>query len=359
MSSTPEEVQDGPVHAQVELYAESFGKADGEQVLPWRYTASPHGTSITLLTRDPSGKAVGGYACNGRRVLSRGEFAGVVGETGDVMTHPDHRGKGYFLDLDRKAMELARERGWPVVIGLPNSKSADIFTSKLGWTKVGAVRPWTFVLHSDAAAALERRRAGRLAAFFTWWSAWRGSMRRGHLRKQFFEKVNVVALPRFTSGVDDLLAQVSPQWGWMQERSAEFLNWRYIDAPSQRFRAHGVFAPEGNLVGYAVVQLPERGEAVGWVVDILAQDDVAFAAAMEAALGHLHKMGASVARASAVEGSWLQKKLQRCGFRAPHSQDRKQIIVHLLDSQAPLSVLAQDPKSWYFTDADRDDEYCS
>lgn len=359
MSLVPQEVSADQIGDQVELYALAFGKTDGERVLPWRYRDSPHGASITLLTRDPDGQAVGGYACNGRRVLSHGEFAGVVGETGDVMTHSDHRGKGYFLDLDRRAMELARERKWPLVIGLPNSKSAGIFTSKLGWIGVGAVRPWTFVLHADEAARQERQRAGRLASMGTGWAAWRGSMRRGALRKSFFEKVNVVALPRFTSAVDDLLAQVAPKWAWLQERSAEFLNWRFIDAPSNRFRAHGVFAPNGDLVGYAVVQLPERGSPVGYVVDLLALDDVALAAAMEAALGHLHKMGASVARATAVEGSWWQKQLKFCGFRAPHTNDRKQIIVHLLDPSSPLAVVAQDPTSWYFTDADRDDETCS
>ena len=130
---------------QVALYEAAFGKTDGERVLPWRYAASPHGPSITLLTRTPGGDPVGAYACNARRVAAAGSEPAVVGETGDVMTHPDHRGKGLFLDLDRRAMEEATAEGWPCVIGLPNSKSADIFTTKLGWEAVGSIRPWTFV----------------------------------------------------------------------------------------------------------------------------------------------------------------------------------------------------------------------
>ena len=344
---------------QVGLYETAFGKADGDQVLPWRYAASPHGPSITLLTRAPGGEPVGAYACNARRVAAAGQDAAVVGETGDVMTHPDHRGKGLFLDLDRRAMQEAAGEGWPCVIGLPNSKSADIFTTKLGWEAVGSIRPWTFVFGAGADARRERRRAGRLASVAVPWTAWRGSMRRGALRKRFFGKINAVAIPRFDAKADELFAQVRERWPWIQERSAAFLNWRFVEAPSQRFRAHGVYAPDGSLRGYAVVQLPERGEAVGWVVDLLAADDVAFAGAMEAALGHLQKVGAAVARATAVEGSWWERELRASGFRAPASDDRKRIIAHVLDEQHPLASAVRRPSDWYFTDADRDDEVCS
>ena len=184
-------------------------------------------------------------------------------------------------------------------------------------------------------------------------------MRRGALRKRFFGKINAVAIPRFDAKADELFAQVRERWPWIQERSAAFLNWRFVEAPSQRFRAHGVYAPDGSLRGYAVVQLPERGEAVGWVVDLLAADDVAFAGAMEAALGHLQKVGAAVARATAVEGSWWERELRASGFRAPASDDRKRIIAHVLDEQHPLASAVRRPSDWYFTDADRDDEVCS
>lgn len=343
---------------QERLYRAAFGKTDGTRVLPWRYEQSPHGASITLLTCEGE-EPVAAYACNARRVAGAGGVAAAVGETGDVMTHPDHRGRGLFLALDRRAMEEARGEGWPVVIGLPNSKSADIFTTKLGWEAVGSVRPWTFVLTAGGEARAARRRAGRLASIAVPWTAWRGSMRRGALRKRFFGKINAVAIPRFNEKADALFEEVRGRWPWIQERSAAFLNWRFAEAPSQRFRAHGVYAPDGSLRGYAVVQLPERGESVGWVVDLLAADEVAFAGAMEAALGHLQKVGAAVARATAVEGSWWERQLRASGFRAPASGDRKRIIAHVLEPGHPLAQAVRRPADWYFTDADRDDEVCS
>lgn len=361
MSETPtpeQAVTSADRAALVALYREAFGKEDGQAVLPWRYDASPHGPSISLISR-LGGAAVGAYACNARRVLLRGEPGGTVGETGDVMTHPEHRGRGYFMDLDRAALALARERGWSAVIGLPNSRSADIFTSKLGWRRVGSLRPWTFVLTTEDGARRERRRAGRLASVAVPWAAWRGSMRRGSLRKRSFGRINVVAIPRFDERVDALVSEVAKDHAWMQERSADFLNWRFIEAPSQRFRAHGVYAPEGSLEGYVVVQLPAEPGGVGWVVDLVARSEAALAGALEAALGHLQKVGASVARATAVEGSWWEATLRDAGFRAPARADRKQIIVHVLRESDPLAQAALAPSDWYFTDADRDDETCS
>jgi GNAT superfamily N-acetyltransferase len=342
---------------QAALYDRCFGKDDGDVVLPWRYDQGPHGESVSLVV-ELDGVAISGYACSPRHVVPHGDEAraATVGQTGDVMTDLEHRGRGIFSSLDAAAMEAARARGWPVAYGLPNRQSAHLFVGKLGWQAVGSIRPWTFVLTTDAHARAERLKAGRLAASALAWTYWRGTMRRGMLRKMFFEKCNVVPLPRFEPEVDALWAEVAVAWPWMVRRDHTWLNWRFSDAPSKRFKAQGVYEPGGKMVGYCVVQLPAAGDPVGHVVDILARDDVAFAAAMEAALGHLHKAAASVARAHAVAGSWWERKLRWAGFRSPKADDQKTIIAYVLDAQHPLAQTALAPESWYFTDADRDDE---
>ena len=77
---------------------------------------------------------------------------------------------------------------------------------------------------------------------------------------------------------------------------------------------------------------------------------------MEAALGHLAKLGASVARAHAIEGSDWEKRLRSAGFARSSAADYKIVIVHSLDEGHPLSAVAGDPANWFFTDGDRDDE---
>ncbi|MEZ6013840.1 MAG: GNAT family N-acetyltransferase [Planctomycetota bacterium] len=350
--------------AQAALFDRCFGRGDGGEVLPWRYDAGPHGASLARVVpregsptsaEDADMALVASYACSPRIVVTR-EGPVTVGQTGDVMTLPSQRGKGLFSALDRAVMEDARAAGWPVVFGLPNSASAHIFTRDLGWLEVGRVRPWTFVLAADAGARAERLRVSRLAAALVPWAYWRGTMRVGHMKDQFFAKANVVAIARFKPEVDAVTAEAAAQGAWTIQRDHRYLNWRFCDAPSGRFKAHGVYEPSGKMRGYAVVQLPARGDAVGYIADVVALDRVAFAAAMEAGLSHLRKAGASVARAYAFDGSRWQADLVWSGFRAPKAADSKAVIARVLDERHPIAAVARDAARWSFTDADRDAE---
>lgn len=348
----------GDRDAQAALYDLCFQKSDGGTVVPWRYDQNPHGTAITRVAYEEGDNFVSHYACSPRVVLHKGEqqAKSIVGQTGDVMTHPERRKLGIFSTLDREAMADAKEAGWPMVFGLPNRQSAHIFTRDLGWKEVGTIRPYTFVLCADAAAREDRMRAGRAASVAVPWTFWRGTMRRGAMRKNSFGKVNVVPLPRFQPEVDAVGDQVAKDYPWMVRRDSEYLNWRFCDAPSGRFKAQGAFAPERGMVGYCVVQLPEAGDPVGYLVDVVGVTDEAIDACVEAALGHLKKAGASVARAHAITGSWWEKRLKYSGFRPGKPDDHKIVIAHLLDESSPLTQVATKPESWYFTDGDRDDE---
>jgi len=340
---------------QAQLYNLCFDKTDGERVIAWRYDENPHAESVSLLST-VAGEVASGYACNPRRAWAYGKDEAVVGQTGDVMTAPDFRGKGLFSALDRAALEETRARGWTHVFGLPNRNSERLFTEKLGWDLVGKIRPWTFVLTTDDDARAERMRAGRLAAAAVPWTYWRGMRSRGKLRNRAWGKVNTVAIARFAPDVDELARTVARDYAWMVRRDHAYLNWRFLDAPSGLFRAHGVYASDGELRGYSIVQLPRSGERVAYVVDVLALDDVAFAAALDGALGHLHKASASVARAHAIEGSAWERALKTSGFRAGKAADFKAVIAYVHDEQHPLAQVARRPQDWFFTDGDRDDE---
>ena len=335
--------------AQAALFDRCFSREDGGEVLPWRYDQGPHGAALTTVVDGDEG-LLASYACGPRRLAGDREV--LVGETGDVMTAPDARGGGLFSGLDRATMAAARDAGWPVVFGLPNRASAHIFVRDLGWEEVGQLRPWTFVLVGDAGARAERMKVSRLAAATVAWTAWRGTMARGRLRKRFFARCNVVPIARFKPEAD----AVAARHPWFIRRDHEYMNWRFVDAPSGRFRCHGVYQPDGSMCGWCVVQLPERGETAGYVVDLVAVDDVAFAAALEAGLGHLRKAGASVARAHAVVGSGWEQELKGSGFRPSKADDVRPIIMHVLDEGHPISEVARQPSKWFWTDADRDAE---
>jgi GNAT superfamily N-acetyltransferase len=341
--------------AQGKLYDLCFGKDDGARALPWRYDGCPHGSTVAPIALASDGQMQASYACSPRRVRYRGEDPGacMVGQTGDVMTHPELRSKGVFSALHWQAMEEARRRTWPAAWGLPNQNSGRIFFGKLDWQLAGHIGPWNFVLSTDLRAREVRLQNGRLAMLGTPWAAWRGAQRRARMRSRA-AGLEVTVLERFPEEVAGVSEYVEPRFDWMVHRDAAYLNWRYIAAPSRAFRVFGVHDLGGHLVGYSVVQRPAPGQAVGIVSDLLGCDQAAESAALDAALAGLAGMGSVIVRAYGMQGSHWESVLARGGFRRPRGY--KPVGAYTLDGAHPLGRTTLSTAGWYFTDGDRDTE---
>ncbi|MCC6407278.1 MAG: GNAT family N-acetyltransferase [Planctomycetes bacterium] len=341
---------------QARLFNQCFKKAVTAANLHWRYDENPHGASVSFVTRPAGGEGVSGYACSPRRALSFGDERTLapVGETGDVMTHPEWRKRGLFSDLDRAAMAATKHLGWPCVFGLPNRRSAHIFV-ELGWEVIGSVRPWTFVLRTDAAARRELAVDGRARAWLAPFTArtCRGARRR---RAVLGDGLRTLPLARFPRDVEALARTVEKRFAFMIRRDAEYLNWRFANSPSKLHRIVGVYDGAERFAGYVVVQVPRPGEPVGYLVDVLAHDERALAAALETGIATLESAGASLVRATAIDGSWWQRVLVDVGFRAPKPENHLTVILHPHQTDHPLVKAARDVRGWYFTDGDRDDE---
>jgi len=57
----------------------------------------------------------------------------LAAQSGDTMTHPEHRKKGLFIYLAKLTYELAKVQGIKFVFGFPNDSSYEGFTKKLLW----------------------------------------------------------------------------------------------------------------------------------------------------------------------------------------------------------------------------------
>lgn len=341
---------------QAQLFNACFAKTIDAAGLTWRYDDNPHGSASSFVTRTSAGLAVSGYACSPRRMLTGTDEAtlAAVGQTGDVMTHPDWRKRGLFSDLDRAAMAETGARGWPLIFGLPNRRSAHIFLT-LGWERVGTVRPWCFVIKSDAAARAMRHREGRLAGLLTPLAAARGRGARRRLAGAL-ERFEVIRLESFPPEVLELSRATEARHEAMVRRDAEYLNWRFVKSPSGLHRILGLFEG-GELAAYAVIQVPRPGGTPGgFLVDVLARDDEAQHAAVAAGLAELQRLGASFVQATAIDGSSWSRTLEQTGFQPPKPDNHLIVILYVHDPEHPLVAAARNPAGWYFTDGDRDDE---
>ncbi|MBM3986549.1 MAG: GNAT family N-acetyltransferase [Planctomycetes bacterium] len=340
---------------QARLYAACFKKPLPSGGLEWRYDASPAGESVSLVARASDGLAISGYACSPRDALVGGDerTLATVGETGDVMTHPQWRKRGFFSRLDRAAMDEARRRGWALAFGLPNRRSAHIFL-ELGWERIGSVRPHLFVLRADDTARDARGKDGRWKRWTTGFEQRRCARARNTLGARA-GTFHIERVERFDARATALARAVEPRFGFMVRRSAEYLNWRFLDTPSGLHRAFALL-DGATLAAYVVVQVPRAGERSGFLVDVLARDEAGLAAALETGLTELARTGASVVEATALEQSWWAQQLVRAGFAPRGDEHALSVILHPLQDAHPLVAAARDTSKWYFTDGDRDDE---
>src|SRR5262245_19629981 len=105
--------------AQTRLFNNCFKKKLDERALVWRYDENPLGRAVSFMSRRADGEGVSGYACSPRLAIPFGDASAkaIVGETGDVMTHPEWRKRGLFSAIDREAMTETARLGWPIVFG--------------------------------------------------------------------------------------------------------------------------------------------------------------------------------------------------------------------------------------------------
>lgn len=121
------------------LLARVFPKAShlDDAYLRWDYAENPDGPALLVNARRGDA-VVAHWAGQALRARVAGEEArGVL--VHHLCTHPDHRGRGLFRALARRAEEAARERGLRFIVAVANANSTPGFLGSLGFQHVGAL----------------------------------------------------------------------------------------------------------------------------------------------------------------------------------------------------------------------------
>lgn len=81
----------------------------------------------------------------------------VAAQSGDTMTHPNHRGKGLFITLAKMTYDLAKELGVEFVFGFPNDNSYPGFVNKLSWKHYSNINHYKIAASSIPLDKLAKR----------------------------------------------------------------------------------------------------------------------------------------------------------------------------------------------------------
>lgn len=282
------------------LLADVFGdnpKAD-PRVLAWQYWDNPYGKTSSWVAEE-DGAVLGHYAA----FPIPGRLAGrpaLLAMGADAGTRAEARGRGVFKQLAEAAWQGAAEDGAQVVLTVPNDNSWRA-SLKAGAADVADLPVYVRPLDDEWLA--RRFRVPRLAAGLARSAAFRP--RRSRLAGD-----EVESPPR---GLDALWARTMPYLPWAVDADAAWWRWRYADRPGGRYR-YGEARRAGALVGAAAaVPRDLYGARFLLVLDVVADDGEAAAAALAPLLAA--PGGAAGAALVAVPGSRPASLAQAAGFR--------------------------------------------
>lgn len=304
-------LQPGEEQDYLDLYNYAHPVSMSGEYWFWRNTMSPAGCSMIETAWD-GGRLVGAYGLVPVKLSAGGKT--VYGGFSDIaVTHPDYRYRGIFSALGKSLYRRAGEAGIKFVYGFPTEHSRHGFQKNLGWELVRECRMmacWGCGGAGRAAESMDIDSAESIGdEFDTLWKRLESGPFRG----------NILAV-----------------------RDREYLKWRFIKHPENRYRifiARDVTAPAGYM---AVRQLAEAGEAYADIVDIMAVDVHCFRELAGFALEYFRAAGCIRIRLPA--GGIFYQSAMGLGFREAG-------IKYYFGCRTPESVPGF-RQSWYYTMAD-------
>lgn len=233
--------QPGDEKKILELFKLVFGREMSPDYWKWRFKDNP-AQLIHVDLAWHKDQLVGQYATSPVTLAISGEDC-LTNLSLSTMTHPDYRGKGILENLANRCYERAESNGSVFAWGFPNANIHYTRNKKLKWADIYEVPTMRLALTSGV----------RLPS---------GS-----------QSENIVEVREFGREFDVLWDKLRNRCQVMTKRDARYLEWRYLQCPSQRYTVLS-HIQNGEVRGYVICKLFENGsERVADVVDLLADND--------------------------------------------------------------------------------------
>jgi GNAT superfamily N-acetyltransferase len=288
------------------LQRDVWGQNVSSDEFDWWFERNPAGPRLISLVPD-DGRVAGVSGMSFFRMVLNGAEADVAFAL-DAATHPDYRGRGLWSKLELRNEEASARAGAVAALGFTNPVAGPILVGKLGWRDLTRLRLWA-----------------------------RPLVVRGR------EPGETEPLERFGAETDALYQDERKRFGNHLVRSAEFLNWRYVESP-RRYRCFAA-RRDGRLEGYAVLAHKEyEGRTVGAVADL-----VGSRWACRSLLGRCAREAAGVRALVALVSPWQRTTFLAAGFVPTHKSIR--FIGKPLQGSVGLPT---ERDAWHFTLGDMD-----
>lgn len=276
-----------------------FGKQDRDRspaYLSWIFSP-PAGPGQIATARDGSGQLVAMLGLVTTCVMCGGQpeksFLAV-----DLMVDSRARGQGLFKQLAHASMQRSKEDGAAFIWGFPNDQAAHGWFTRFGWVRLGTP-PWMVrPLHSRAVT----KKFGPLE-----WIVNFPLVRRP-------APIDVRVLDRFDDSANLLWDRISGRVGCSVARSADWLNWRTVDAPGRSYRRAGAFA-DGELQAIVITAIEKKhGFTVLNVMEAAGSDPELLTSLIRYELYFGQQQGADLALCWCPATAFNRKSYFKAGF---------------------------------------------
>ena len=313
----------------------------------WLYAS---GRTRSWIARNENQEVVGSIGLMDRHMNLLGEDH-PCGQAIDLNVDRRYRIGQLALRLQRAVADNVNQGRLSLVYGLPNPQSEAV-ARRSGYEVVGPVTRWARALRTFGyvedrlpSRTLAKIAAGTLDAAL--WLRWPES--RYHRRAEHRVEITDTFDERF----DQLWQRAAHQFPIIGQRTADYLNWRFRDAPGAVYRTLCLSDRSDRLLAYLVYTVRDD---VAYVADFLHADDHV-ANAVLAEFIKLMRVQRAKAIVTIFSGAGtVARRLARFGFRRRPSSWKIMIHSDAVRLGIPRYKLL-DVGNWYLTRADIDTEF--
>jgi len=334
------------------LSVECFGDGAHSEAFVQQRFCNGAAIASDVVVAEGAGRLIGAQAVTYLSffVGGRAETAGMFT---DGMTHPDYRRRGIFRSLLLEAERRAYDRGASLLFTMPNDRSLPSFERSPGWH----ILPDRILLARvlDVAGLFQDRGLPGLLArgmgALTHWAVRNGG------RLDAIGLTEVSELRPFAAEIDAIAERAIPQHGVACDRGFAFLDWRFAQNPTWRYRYFVATDAAGRLSAYLVTAGEQRiGTFLSYAADMLWTNEQSMIRLLDFSAAALKKDGSRLF-GSIVTSPRLLRVLTKAGFRRVPRMVSKRCFhtAYAVHPDRPdVAAVARQSDGWFLSLADFD-----
>lgn len=309
----------------------------------WLYSDCPYAQSRAWLVAEERGNSIVGAAAAFPRAFHLGGEKVSVWVLGDFCLDPQYRSLGPALQLQRACLSVLETDGAAFCYDFPSASMVAVY-KRLGYDVTGKMLRLAKPLRVDrkVKGVITNPVAQQVAV-----AVGNRLLKIASPKTCADESLEVAAHAEDCGAEFTALAEEqSGKFGFCLHRSAEYLNWRYVNNPLAR---HEIITARraGHLVGYVV--WTQAGEDAS-IVDLFGEEDAGMVRRLVAEITILaHKRGAVTLSVSLNESHRWRSLFGEMRFRV---RDSAPIVI--ITSKSFAEKIDPQLSGWYLMHGDRD-----